>query len=228
MKRKIFLKISALCVTVLLTVGIGNLWAQDSTLSNLPAVTTPASTDLFLVTQGAISKKETRVQVHTLESGELFLIDIGSVSAPGLALKIDIDTGVYSPGVDRIAIVAGGVEGVRVTEAAGVITVLNDGFTKLGDSAAPSIKQKKLTGTTGATEGTTTNIAHGLTIGKILGYHVLVSTGSGNRVPPVFASVAEHEYDAFMDGTNVVVALTATNSGSILSRAISVLVTYEE
>ena len=96
-------------------------------------------------------------------------------------------------------------------------------------SAYPFALQKKLTGTTGATEGDTTNIAHGFgDISKILGYHVLVSTSSGNRVPPAFTSVAEHEYDAFMDGTNVVVALTAANSGSLLSRAISVLVTYEE
>ena len=102
------------------------------------------------------------------------------------------------------------------------------GFTQLG-SVAPSIKQKKLTGTTGGTEGVTTNIVHGFAdISKILGFHVLVRTGSGNRVPPAFASVAEHEYDAFMDATNIVVALTATNSGSLLNRAITVLIIYEE
>ena len=228
MKRKIFLKISALFVAALLTIGIGNLWAQDSTLSNLPAVTTPASTDLFLVTQGAISKKETRVQVHTLESGELLLIDDGVVGAPGLAINGDPDTGVYGPAADVVALAAGGVEGVRVTEAAGVITVLNDGFTKLGDSAAPSIKQKKLTGTTGATEGSITNITHGLTVGKIIGLEVLVDQVSSNKVPPAFTNVAEHEYDVFILASVVRIVLHATNSGSIISEAITVLLTYEE
>ncbi len=102
------------------------------------------------------------------------------------------------------------------------------GYTAFGDDA-PAIKMKKLTGTTGATEGDTTNIAHGLAdISKIVGYYVLVSTASGNRVPPAFTSVAEHEYDAFVNTANVIVKLTATNSGSLLSKAITVLITYEE
>ncbi len=103
-----------------------------------------------------------------------------------------------------------------------------NGFTKLG-SVAPAIKMKKLTGTTGVAEGNSINIVHGFgDISKILGFHVLVSTASGNRVPPAFASVAEHEYDSFINATNVLVTLTATNSGSLLSRAITVLITYEE
>ena len=140
----------------------------------------------------------------------------------------DEDSGLGGAGGDTISLIAGAVEGIRVTEVAGVINVLNDGFTKLG-SGAPTIKMKKVTGTTGATEGDSTNIAHGFgDISKILGFRVLVTTSSGNRVPPVFTSVAEHEYDSFINSTNVLVTLTATNSGSLLNRAITVLITYEE
>ncbi len=97
-------------------------------------------------------------------------------------------------------------------------------------SAAHVIKRKKLTGTTGATEGDITNIAHGLPdISKIIGMQVLVTQSTeGNRVPPAFTIVAEHEYDVFILITNVRVVLTATNSGSMLNGAITVLLTYEE
>ena len=103
-----------------------------------------------------------------------------------------------------------------------------DGFSTMGDDNAPAIKMKKLTGTTAASEGGNITIPHGLTIGKIIGVQVLVTTSSGNRIPPVFTSVAEHEYDFFVDGDDIRVYLSGTNSGSIKSKAITVLLTYEE
>ena len=99
-------------------------------------------------------------------------------------------------------------------------------FTKLG-SAAPAIKMKKLTGTTGGTEGDITNITHGLTVSKIIGCQVLVTQSSNNLVPPAFTAVVEHEYDFFVLASVVRIVLTATNSGSILNGAITVLLTYE-
>ncbi len=102
------------------------------------------------------------------------------------------------------------------------------GYTNLG-SAAPAIKQKKVTGTTGAAEGNLTSIAHGLTMSKILGYQVLIDRNtSSNKIPPNFTSVGEHEYDAFIDATDIKIQLAATNSGNLLSRPITVLITYEE
>ncbi len=146
---------------------------------------------------------------------------------------IDSLTAVTTPAsTDEFPVLQSGDAEAKKQTLAQILTFISSGnFTLIGFlsmGGGPNIKQKKLTGTTGATEGDSVDIAHGLTISKILGYHVLVSTASGNRVPPAFTSVAEHEYDAFMNGTNVVVALTAANSGSLLSRAISVLVTYEE
>ena len=44
--------------------------ALDAKISALPAVATPASTDTFACVQGGVTKKQTRAQLHTLESGE--------------------------------------------------------------------------------------------------------------------------------------------------------------
>ena len=101
-------------------------------------------------------------------------------------------------------------------------------YTKLG-SSAPAIKMKKITGTTGANEGDQTSFAHGLTMSKIISYQVLVNnSASNNRIPPTFTSVNEHEYDVFIDATDVHVYLSAANSGGIKNGLITVLITYEE
>ena len=90
------------------------------------------------------------------------------------------------------------------------------------------IRFKKLTGTTGETEGDSTDMAHGLTLAKIIGLSVLVTAGNGNVIPPSFVSVFEFQYDAFILPTDVKVVLSSTNSGSILNGAITVLLTYED
>ena len=111
-------------------------------------------------------------------------------------------------------------------------TILGDGkvnhvgFTVLG-SGAPSIKMKKLTDTTGATENDQTDIAHGLTRAKIIGCQVLIQ-GTSNNIPPAFTDTAELEYYFFISDTNVSVMLHPSNSGNLLSKAITVLITYEE
>ena len=51
----------------------------DTKISALTAVATPAATDEFAVNQGGTSKKQTRAQVHALESGEVLLIDDGAM-----------------------------------------------------------------------------------------------------------------------------------------------------
>jgi len=107
--------------------------------------------------------------------------------------------------------------------------IQNTNFTKLG-SLAPSIKMAKLTGTGGTVEGWTTNVAHGLgDISKIISATVLLTPPNGNIIPPGFTTVAEFQYDFFIDPTNVLVRATATNSGSILaSSAFVILLTLEE
>ena len=101
------------------------------------------------------------------------------------------------------------------------------GYAAIG-SGAPKIAMKKVTGTTGANGGDATDIAHGLTASKIIGCQVLVTQASGNLVPPVFTSVGGHEYDVLVMANEVRVKITVANSGSIRSKAITVLITYEE
>ncbi len=105
------------------------------------------------------------------------------------------------------------------------LIITSGGYIKLG-SAAPAIMMKKLTGTTGGTEGANSFIAHGLTQSKIIGFQVLIT--ATDSIPPSFTAIAEYQYDAYIESTNVVIMLHATNSGNLLNKAITVLITYEE
>ena len=100
------------------------------------------------------------------------------------------------------------------------------GYTALG-TGAPSIKMKKLTGTTASTEGGSVNVAHGLTRTKILDVSVLVDTGSFT-ISPAYLTIAGYLFDVLTTSTNIAVANDATNSENILSKAFTVLITYEE
>ncbi len=76
----------------------------NAKISALPAVTTPASTDEFAVNQGGTTKKETRAQLHTLESGEhLILPQVDEAATP--TLRIGDIAGFYSPSSSQINIV---------------------------------------------------------------------------------------------------------------------------
>lgn len=101
-----------------------------------------------------------------------------------------------------------------------------NGYAMLG-SDAPKIKVKKLTGTSAAV-GASVTIVHGLTKSKIIGAQALVSNNTGNRIPPNFTSVGNHEFDFFIDTDNVHVYCISGNSSNIDNNALTVLITYEE
>jgi hypothetical protein len=103
-----------------------------------------------------------------------------------------------------------------------------DGYTKLGGANAPSIRMKKVTGTTAGAEGTPTNIPHGLPGSKILGIHAKVEHAPDSGMTPGHVTFAGYQYDAYWNATNVVVYIHATNSENILNKNISVLIIYEE
>lgn len=89
---------------------------------NGPLVVTPAPTDRFVVRQADdVVRVETRLQIYTAEAGEVFLADAGLVGAPGIARNGDPNTGVFFPALDQMAFTAGGVEGARIEETAGVV-----------------------------------------------------------------------------------------------------------
>jgi len=151
-------------------------------------------------------------------TGGGFVQDCGVLSAEGL-LSGGLSIMVRANAPMRFYTNGSTNERMRITEA---------GYIMLGNGA-PNIRMIKLTGTTGASEGDTTQIVHGLADrSKIIGAQVLVSSSTGNRIPPNFKSVNEHEFDFFIDTTNVHIYLAATNSGSITNGAITVLITYEE
>ena len=89
-------------------------------------------------------------------------------------------------------------------------------------------KVKKLTGTTGANEGDSVDVAHGLTLSKILHVEVLVVANNGNLIPPDFTSVSEFEFEFFLDPTSVKVILNGTNSAQLTGNALRVLIIHEE
>lgn len=115
--------------------------------------------------------------------------------------------------------VSDGVDGV----------VIIPGFTQLG-SSGPKTREHFYTGTTGPNEGDLTSIAHGLADrSKIIGLQVLVTApANSNRIPPAFLTVAEYEYDAFVEVTNISIRLSATNSNAITNGAITVVLTYQQ
>ncbi|KKM19423.1 hypothetical protein LCGC14_1655820 [marine sediment metagenome] len=89
------------------------------------------------------------------------------------------------------------------------------------------IKMKKITGTSPAV-GANGTIAHGLDRSKILAVQVLILNDSGNCIPPGFTSVANHEFDFFVEMDDVRIYCVAANSSSIDGNDVHILIIYEE
>jgi hypothetical protein len=115
--------------------------------------------------------------------------------------------------------------GIGTTSPASTLEV--NGFTKLG-SSAPAIKVKKLTGTTASFDGGTVNIPHGLTFSKIISVSILVESGVNNYTPPSFTALPGLEYNFDILNNNFWVFNVSGNSGNILSKSFTALITYEE
>ncbi len=107
------------------------------------------------------------------------------------------------------------------------------GFTKLG-ADAPKIKMKKLSGTTSASQGgTSAAIIHGIADPtKILAINVMVQYNPGSPndawVGNGYTGSAGYEFSYQYDGGNIYIVNTPANSAAILSKAIKILLTYEE
>ena len=88
----------------------------DAKISALPAVVTPTSTDEFAVNQGGTTKKETRAQVHALESGEhLVLPQVNEPATPTLAFG-NADTGFYADVDDRLDVAIAGARKWQISD----------------------------------------------------------------------------------------------------------------
>jgi hypothetical protein len=100
------------------------------------------------------------------------------------------------------------------------------GFASLGEG--PKIKMKKLTGTTASAQNGVTEITHGLTAGKILAVVVQVEFATNSRVPPSYAYSAGYEFFYYYDATLLRIYNSTSNSANILSKPLTILITYEE
>lgn len=102
-----------------------------------------------------------------------------------------------------------------------------NGYTKLG-SSAPAIKYLKLTGTSPASQGGITNIAHGLASDKILSVSVLLDFATSSSIPRSYVANPGYEFDFYTTSTNIVIITKSGNSVNILSKPFRILVTYEQ
>ena len=101
------------------------------------------------------------------------------------------------------------------------------GFTQLG-SDAPKIKTKKITGNTATTEGAYRDIAHGLSIDKILSIDVIVAPVSTVRHQKNWTAYGGHQFDYYYDATHVWILNVTGKSNSILNKPLTIYITYEE
>jgi len=106
----------------------------NTKISGLAAVTTPVSTDEFAVNQGGTTKKETRAQIHTLESGEFLqgttgagALDLRGDSGSTLGIRIEdagnVGIGTESP-AERLHVATGNIlldnaQGLKIKRANG-------------------------------------------------------------------------------------------------------------
>ncbi|MES2429822.1 MAG: hypothetical protein V4556_02730 [Bacteroidota bacterium] len=105
-----------------------------------------------------------------------------------------------------------------------------NGFTRLGKVSenAPSIKTKMLTGTTAASQGAWADIAHGVTRSKILSVNIIVKVPTFTDMPPSYTFYSGYQYDYHISNSNIVILNSPANSSLILSKAMTVLITYME
>lgn len=102
------------------------------------------------------------------------------------------------------------------------------GYTVLGDDAAPAIKTKLITGVTAASQGGSTIVSlGGVDFRKIVGLQPIVRTSVAS-VPPNNSNSVGYQYFCSSDASGIGIYLSASNSGSILSTPFTVLVTYQE
>ena len=115
--------------------------------------------------------------------------------------------------------------GIGSTSPAATLEV--NGYTKLG-SDAPSIRVKKLIGTTAATEGGEVSISHGLDASKILSISIMVNNAPDFWVGPEQTYPGTLHFTWQIRGGSIAILNVGGNSGAILSKPIKIFITYEQ
>ena len=104
------------------------------------------------------------------------------------------------------------------------------GFTSLGGVSGghPAVKMLRLSGTTGASQGATTNVVHNLDMSKIVGVQVFLKLYDYYFIPPSFIEIPGYLYTWSIYILNFNLRLSASSSDSILSKEFEVLIFYKE
>lgn len=100
------------------------------------------------------------------------------------------------------------------------------GFVSIGESS-PSIKTKKITGTTNSSQGQQVSVAHGLTLSKIIAINCIVTNSSGAKVPQNMKDGVNH-YFVHADSSDLIVGNAANESSLVVSRPFVAFIIYEE
>lgn len=113
------------------------------------------------------------------------------------------------------------------TKTASLTTLTVSGFTTLG-TGGPVIKMKKITGTTGNVN-TTTSYASGVTGGKILSYTCLITNDSGYFIAPGYPNGSSvHLYYVYIDDSNNFQINIPTAATAVDNCAFKITFIYEE
>jgi len=129
----------------------------------------------------------------------------------------------YDRTTNKYSFRVGGVDKFTIDSAGNIAST---GGNILG-AGAPSIKMKKITGTTGAAQGNMVSVPHGLTSSKIIGFQVIVHYTTELGMIPGMSDPDGYEYSSWYDVTNFVLKTHLTNSANILSKPFTILITYE-
>jgi hypothetical protein len=120
---------------------------------------------------------------------------------------------------------------VRVGTTSNSSNLVVSGYTRLGELTAPSIKMKKLTGTTGANSGDVIEIGHGIVnASKILAIDIHVNYSGNSWVEPNYQyGTSSIRFMFTYDNNNITIKNALTSEGSaITNKPIVILVTYQE
>jgi hypothetical protein len=102
-----------------------------------------------------------------------------------------------------------------------------EGFSTFGELGT-GLKMKIIASSTASTEGANTFVLHGLTSSKIVSVAPLVATGSIFIPPHLSEAAPELQYSFWIRANDIAIANSNSNSGSILSAPVSIVIWYKE
>lgn len=117
----------------------------------------------------------------------------------GSELNVIGQANVDNVNINGNAITAADANGNITVKADGTGNVILDGYVKRGGSSAPAIKDNKITGTTPAA-GSSSSYVTGIAAGKHVGAKILVSTSTGQQIPPNYGGTFDYTYFFLADG----------------------------